>query len=113
MSTPTTITVDGVDYVRSDSVVTASDGDALAHLVGSPVFLRTVTMHYTGKVVCVTPDTIVLADAAWIADSGRFHDALKDGKLNEVEPFVNNVCVGRGALVDVTRWNHDLPRAQK
>ena len=112
MNTPTTITVDGVDYIRADAIGT-SGNDALAYLVGMKVFLRTVTMHYTGHVMAVTPDTILLADAAWIADSGRFHDALATGTLNEVEPFPNTVCVGRGALVDITRWDHDLPRVQK
>lgn len=111
MSTPQTISIDGTDYVRADSIPTRdTDGDALAHLVGQSVFIRTVTMHYTGRVIDLTADTITLADAAWIADSGRFSAALSAGTLNEVEPFPGPVSIGRGALVDITLWDHPLPR---
>ncbi len=82
---------------------------------GEKVFIRTVTHHYTGQVVAVTADEIVLTDAAWIADDGRFADALASGELSEVEPFPEGlpVRVGRGAVVEWTLWNHDLPREQK
>ena len=82
-------------------------------VVGEKVFIRTVTMHYTGSVVEVNDLDVLLEDAAWIADSGRFATALKDGTLKEVEPFPENVSVFLGAIVDVSPWNHDLPREQK
>jgi hypothetical protein len=111
---PQTISIDDVEYIRADSIPTpVTPGDGLSPLVGCKVFIRTVTMHYTGRIVALTESVIVLADAAWIADSGRFHDALRTGKLSEVEPFLNSVYVARGALVDVTMWDHDLPRTQK
>jgi hypothetical protein len=119
MTTPTTISIDGTDYVRADSIPLpvptpdAPDGDGLAPLLGHAVFVRTVTMHYTGRVVAITADSIALDDAAWIADSGRFYGALKAGVLSEVEPFPSRVWVARGALVDITTWDHDLPREQK
>ena len=79
--------------------------------VGQNVFVRTVTMHYTGKLVRVTPGELVLIDAAWIADSGRFHEALLTGVLREVEPYPDGeVIVSRGGIIDVCRWPHDLPR---
>lgn len=83
--------------------------------VGSNYFIRTVTHHLTGKLVKVTSKELVLEQAAWIADDGRFHDALKTGNLNEVEPFPGDlqVIVGRGALIDAVIWNHALPRDQK
>jgi len=81
--------------------------------VGEAYLIRTVTMHYTGRVVNVTDSDVELTDAAWIADTGRFHDALKSGKLQEVEPYVHNVVVSRGCIVDFTLWQHDLPRTQK
>lgn len=82
---------------------------------GEKVFIRAVTHHYTGKVTEITPDEIVLSDAAWIADDGRFSDALASGELSEVEPFPDDqpVRIGRGAIVDWTLWRHDLPREQK
>ncbi len=81
---------------------------------GQNVFIRTVTMHYTGKLVRVTNSELVLEDAAWIADSGRFSVALSAGTLNEVEPYPpGEVVISRGAVVDVSRWNHALPRTVK
>ena len=83
--------------------------------VGKNYFIRTVTHHLTGKLVKVTSKELVLETAAWIADDGRFHDALKNGTLNEVEPFPKDlqVIVGRGSLIDAVIWNHKLPTEQK
>jgi hypothetical protein len=81
---------------------------------GENVFIRTVTMYYTGKLVRVTSGELVLTGAAWIADMGRFHIALAKGTLNEVEPFPDGeVIVPRGGVIDVSRWLHELPRACK
>jgi hypothetical protein len=80
--------------------------------VGQAYLIRTVTLYYTGRVKRVTPKEIILEDAAWIPDTGRFSDALKNGTLNEIEPM-GEVIVGRGAVVDAARWNHDLPRDKK
>lgn len=79
----------------------------------SKVIIRTVTMYYTGRIVELTKDEIVLSDAAWIADSGRWHQALEKGELAEVEPYPGVVSVARGAVVDVSPWNHELPRKAK
>ena len=83
--------------------------------VGKNYFIRTVTHHLTGKLIKVTSKELVLVDATWIADDGRFMNALRDGKLNEVEPFPDgdSVIVGRGALIDTVIWKHALPREQK
>lgn len=83
--------------------------------IGKPYFIRTVTHHLTGKLIRVTSKELVLEQAAWIADDGRFHDALKTGKLNEVEPFPSDlpVIVGRGSLIDAVVWKHALPTEQK
>jgi len=83
-----------------------------AYPVGQNVFIRTVTMHYTGHLVQVTQGELVLEDAAWIADSGRFAEALSTGRLHEVEPFPpGRVVVGRGSVVDIAIWSHALPRS--
>lgn len=83
--------------------------------VGNKVFIRAVTNYVTGKVIEVCKDEIVLVDAAWIADTGRFSNALKSGAslFNEIEPYPLPVTIGRGAIVDATHWPHDLPREQK
>lgn len=83
--------------------------------IGKAYFIRTVTMIVVGKLEEVHESELVLSDASWIADSGRFSDALKGGekKLNEVEPFFDDVIVGRSAIIDATIWAHDLPKIQK
>ena len=84
--------------------------------VGNTVLIRTVTFFLTGRIEEVNEHEIVLSDAAWIADTGRFNEALLDGveKVSEVEPVPDGVCaVGRGAIVDCFLWKHDLPRGVK
>lgn len=81
--------------------------------IGEKYFVRTVTMHLVGKLIFINNKEIVLSDASWVADSGRFNDALKKGSLNEVEPFIDDVIVNREALVDATLWKHKLPTEQK
>lgn len=80
--------------------------------VGQAYLIRTVTLYYTGRVKRVTPKEIILEDAAWIADTGRFSDALNTGILNEIEPM-GEVIIGRGAVVDAAKWNHCLPKEKK
>ena len=70
--------------------------------VGKHVIIRTVTMTLTGNLVEVHPQELVLTDACWVADSGRWAEALKDpNTFNETEPFPDGrVIVGRGSIVD-------------
>ena len=81
--------------------------------VGKLYFIRTVTMHLIGKIEKVTDKELLLSSASWVADSGRFYDAIKTGNLNEVEPFVSDVIVGRGSIIDATEWSHSAPKEQK
>jgi hypothetical protein len=87
--------------------------DKSPRYVGNTVFIRGVTMYYTGRIVQLTKEEIVLEDAAWIPDTGRFSDALKTGIFNEVEPYPNGVSVERGSILDVSTWDHPLPRERK
>lgn len=75
--------------------------------------IRTLTMHYTGKIVRLTRDEILLDSAAWITSSGRWNAALVNGVLDEVEPYPGLVNVNRHAVVDVTSWDYVLPREVK
>lgn len=81
--------------------------------IGKAYLIRTVTHIDIGIVKEVGEKELVLSEAAWVADTGRYHDALKDGKLSEVEPYINDVILGRGAIIDATLWEKDLPRSQK
>jgi len=81
--------------------------------IGATYLIRTVTMIDTGKLVAITDQELVLEDAAWIADTGRFADAIKKAEFNEVEPFPDGeVLIGRGAVIDAVRIKKS-PRSQK
>ena len=79
---------------------------------GKAVFVRTVTHHYTGRVVECTEEEVELESAAWIPDDGRFHECLKTGKFSEVEPYPDDMhpVLNRSSFVDWVLWPHELPR---
>jgi len=81
-------------------------------LVGKKFFFRTVTFHMTGQVTGIVGSIAKLKDAAWIADTGRFSQFIKDGKLNEVEP-VGEAYINLQTVVDFFPWKHKLPKEQK
>lgn len=95
------------------SLIGSSSQDDTAFEVGKAYLIRTVTLYYTGKLVRITLKELVLEQAAWIADTGRFYDCLKNGSFNEVEPFVSPVIVPRDSIIDATEWKHKLPEDQK
>lgn len=75
--------------------------DNSAWEIGKVYLIRTVTMIDTGRLVAVTPTELVLEDAAWIAYTGRFAQAVASATFGEVEPFPDGrVIVGRGAVID-------------
>ena len=84
----------------------------ITSLTGKNVLVRTVTSYYTGLLVSCD-GFLHLQDAAWIADTGRFADALATGSLSEVEPYPSDCWVSGGSIVDVSEWLHALPRTQK
>ena len=79
--------------------------------VGEKYYIRTVTHHQTGKVKKIVGKFLVLEQAAWIADSGRFMQAILDGKLGEVEP-VKECFVNTDTIIDAFIWTHRLPTEQ-
>jgi len=81
--------------------------------IGKNYLIRTVTMIDTGRIVAVFPQEIVVEDAAWIADTGRFTGALQSCNFNEVEPFPEGkLVIGRGSIIDAVQIP-TLPRLQK
>ena len=58
------------------------DITSLSDMVGEKFYFRTVTYHLTGRVKKVIGSILELENAAWIADSGRFMNAIKEGKLS-------------------------------
>ena len=82
------------------------------YLLGEKFLFRTVTYHLTGRVTQIMGHFVRLENAAWIADSGRFADAIKYGNLSEVEP-VGVVYVNMDSVTDFFPWVHELPKEQK
>ena len=91
-----------------------SDGAHNCWERGKNYLIRTVTMALTGRLIAVGHQELGLADAAWIADTGRFSDAIESCEFSEVEPFPDGriVIVGRGALIDAVQIDK-LPRMKK
>ncbi len=81
-------------------------------LIGKKFFFRTVTYHTVGKVVAKMGNFVELKDASWVADSGRFMNAIKEGSLDEVEP-VGQQWLNLSTVVDFFPWKHNLPKDQK
>lgn len=80
---------------------------------GDAILIRTVTMIQLGRVRSIGRDFIVLDDGGWVADTGRFSEMLSKGTLGEFERAPGWIMVGRGAIVDVYPWTHDLPQITK
>ena len=80
--------------------------------IGKKLYIRTVTYHLTGKVKARIGNFFHLVEAAWIADSGRFMDAIKKGELSEVEP-VGEAMVNVNSITDMFIWKHELTNEQK
>ena len=80
-------------------------------LIGNAYFFRTVTYHVTGRVTGIVGNLITLEDAAWIASSGRFSDAIKKGTLSEVEP-TGDCVLNLDTVTDFYPWKHELPNKQ-
>lgn len=88
------------------------DINKLDDLVGKKLFIRTVTYHYTGKVESIIGNVIELSNASWIADSGRFSDAINEGELDEIEP-IGQWFINFNSITDFGIWKHKLPTKQK
>lgn len=81
--------------------------------VGKKYFIRTATYFQVGELVAFNDMELLITKACFIPDTGRFYDALKNGKFLEVEPFVNDVLINRYAVIDITEWKHPLPDSQQ
>lgn len=99
--------------IREVSALCGSGTDNSAWEIGKNYLIRTVTMIDTGRLVAVTSHELVLEDAAWIADTGRFAQAVSDAEFSEVEPFpAGRIIIGRGSVIDAVLIKK-LPRSQK
>lgn len=81
--------------------------------IGTLVAIRSVTLYYTGRIIANTSEYIVLEDAAWIADTGRWAEFVKNPEgANEIEPYSKPCLVFKGAIADITSVEK-IPLVQK
>ena len=81
--------------------------------IGKIYLIRTVTMIDVGRVVAVYQTEIVLEEACWVADSGRFAQAVATAEFGETEPFPDGrVIIGRGSVIDAVQIKQTI-RVQK
>ena len=73
--------------------------------IGECYFIRTVTHYFTGRLIWVGDKELVLEEACWIADTGRFNEFIAGKTVNESEPFPekSEVIIGRGSIIDMTK----------
>ena len=110
------LTIEGKVYVPKDSLsskVIEIDGTESVWVIGMNYLVRTVTMIQLGTLKRVTDKELVLSNACWVADTGRFNEALEKGTLNEIEMFQRDVIVSRGGIIDATEWLSELPKKSK
>jgi len=81
--------------------------------IGEKLFFRTVTYHLLGEVEEIHGNWVLLKKCCWVADSGRWHTALADGELSEVEMCGDYCWVNLDTVTDIHPWNHKLPTKSK
>lgn len=101
-----------ISQSEEDSISLKQDLD-LPFEIGSAYFIRTVTYFATGRVKDIVGQFLVLEEAAWIADTGRFSDAMAKGVMDEVEPIQGEMFVNTNSITDAFPWKHKLPDVQK
>jgi len=109
-----TIEIREETFEKIKDQLTDNDFDitCLEDLIGRKFFFRTVTYHLVGRVENAMGMFLCLTDASWVADSGRFMNAIKEGTLKEVEP-VGKAFINLNTVTDFFPWKHDLPKEQR
>lgn len=88
------------------------NGSDIPFAIGKAYLIRTVTYHLLGRVTKISGDFLVLEDASWVADSGRFSEAITKGTLSENE-YVGDAIVNITAITDAFPWGHKIPKETK
>ena len=85
--------------------------------IGSVVLIRTITHYHVGRIHSFIErgktQFVMLEDAAWIGSTGRFADCLKNGTVDESEPFASPVAVALASVIDVAAFHGSVPLQQK
>lgn len=101
------VTLNNEIYIRKNSSVfpkeskTANVKSIQKHpyVIGKQFLVITPTLWFVGTVKSVTETYLILDDAAWIADTGRFNEFLKDGTFKECEPCNGPAIINHGGII--------------
>ena len=88
------------------------DVSCMKDLIGKKLFIRTVTFHFVGEVTKVFGSFLQMKNTVWVADSGRFMQAIKEGSLKEYEE-IGDWFVNLETVSDFGEWKHSIPKGQK
>ena len=122
MSTLQKITLDDKVYVLESSIPSTTetkvlelDGTECPYVIGQNYLIETCTKYFTGKLERVTDKELVISNAAWVADTGKYSTALATGDFSEVEmmPMECRPIISRGAIVTVIPVSFTLPSTTK
>jgi hypothetical protein len=102
-----------LELLLDEAIESDATPSAVPFEIGEKYFIRTVTYFATGKVKRITGNFLELEDAAWVADTGRFNEAISKGVLDEVEPVEVPMYVNISSITDAFLWKHKLPREAK
>lgn len=91
----------GIDGEKTTSTPKVNSNPSF-YEVGKVYVVRTVTMIYLGELKSEGSDHLILTNCAWIPDTSRWNEFLKGEAPNEMEPYVNDVIVYKGAMLDCT-----------
>lgn len=115
---------------KTDYTLTKEQYDKIKHLIetehpeakyrkvtdfiGTDIFIRTITMFYTGHVEAVDGKFVVLSSAAWIADTGRLANFMEGNPTEamEVEPM-GDTMINLDVVLDISPLKMSLPVTQK
>ena len=85
--------------------------------VGKQYLFRTIGYHWLGRVQSVRGRFLILEDASWVADTGRYSEALagKIGELSssELEPSPRPVILNMDHVTDSVEYPFQIPRGVK
>ena len=103
-----------LDKIKSKKKQVTTENKGFYQL-GEPYMIRTVTMIYTGRLINSNDKELLITEACWIPDTGRWQQACEKGSFDEVEPYPKNteIIINREAVLDLFRINFELPKMQK
>lgn len=79
-------------------------------IIGKKYIIRTITMINVGRLVSIVGNFLILDDASWIADAGKWGECLtKPEGIRVSEKYRKPVYISIDAIVDATEWELELP----